>query len=73
MRVDRQMRVSRNTVQHAPGFNRGIWRKLEEWVREQAVANEEVYVVTGHVLTDGPYPEIGPNGVDVPKMYRMPV
>ncbi|KKL68435.1 hypothetical protein LCGC14_2124990, partial [marine sediment metagenome] len=52
-----------------PRFNRGIWRKLEEWVRDQALANEEVYVVTGPVLTDGPYEEIGPNGVDVPKQY----
>ena len=52
-----------------PGFNRGIWRKLEEWVRDQAIANEELYVVTGPVLTDGPYQEIGPNGVDVPKRF----
>jgi endonuclease G len=22
-----------------PGFNRGIRRKLEEWIREQAIAN----------------------------------
>ncbi len=52
-----------------PGFNRGIWRKLEEWIRDQALANEEVYVATGPVLTDGPFQEIGPNGVDVPKQY----
>ena len=52
-----------------PGFNRGIWRKLEEWVRDQAIANEELYIVTGPVLTDGPYQEIGPNGVDVPKRF----
>lgn len=47
----------------------GIRRRLEEWVRDQAIANEEVYVVTGPVLTEGPYQEIGPNGVDVPKQY----
>jgi len=58
-----------NMSPQSPGFNRGIWRRLEEWVRDQAVANEEVYVVTGPVLTDGPYQEIGPNGVDVPKRY----
>jgi len=52
-----------------PGFNRGIWRKLEEWVRDQVLVNEEVYVVTGPVLTDGPFQEIRPNGVDVPKRY----
>jgi endonuclease G len=52
-----------------PGFNRGIWKRLEEWVRDQAEANGEVYIVTGPVLTDGPYEEIGPNGVDIPKRY----
>jgi endonuclease G len=58
-----------NISPQKPGFNRGVWRKLEEWVREQAIANEEVYIVTGPVLTDGPFQEIGPNGVDVPKRY----
>jgi len=52
-----------------PRFNSGIWAKLEEWVRDQAKAFDEVYVVTGPVLTDGPFQEIGPNGVDVPKRY----
>ena len=58
-----------NMSPQAQGFNWGIWRKLEEWVRDQAIENEELYVVTGPVLTDGPYQEIGPNGVDVPKRY----
>jgi endonuclease G len=58
-----------NMSPQRPGFNRGIWRKLEGWVRDQALANEEVYVVTGPVLTDGPFPEIGPNGVDIPRRY----
>lgn len=58
-----------NMSPQAPGFNRGIWRRLEEWVRDQAIANEEVYIVTGPVLTDGPVPEIGANGVNVPKRY----
>lgn len=58
-----------NLSPQSPGFNWGIWRRLEEWVRDQAIANEEVYIVTGPVLTDGPYQEIGPNGVDVPKRY----
>ena len=58
-----------NMSPQASGFNRGIWQKLEEWARDQAIANGEVYVVTGPVLTDGPYQEIGLNGVDVPKRY----
>jgi len=52
-----------------PKFNSGIWAKLEDWVREQVKASEEVYVVTGPVLTNGPYQEIGPNMMDVPKRY----
>ncbi len=51
------------------GFNRGIWKKLEECCRDQAASDQEVYVVTGPVLTDGPYQEIGPNGADIPKRY----
>ncbi len=58
-----------NMTPQRPGFNRGIWKRLEEWVRDQATANQEVYVVTGPVLIDGPYQEIGPNGVDIPKRY----
>ena len=42
-----------------PSFNRGIWKKLEEQIRSWAVENREIYVVTGPVLTDGPYQTIG--------------
>lgn len=34
----------------APSFNRGIWSTLESWVREAAISNNGVYVVTGPVL-----------------------
>ena len=34
-----------------PGFNRGIWKKLEGLIRDWAVDNEEIYVVTGPILT----------------------
>ncbi len=52
-----------------PSFNRGIWKKLEEQVREWAVENREIYVVTGPVLTNGPYQTIGVNKVAVPNHY----
>ncbi len=52
-----------------PSFNRGIWKKLEEQVRSWAVENREIYVVTGPVLTDGPYQYIGVNKVAIPKHY----
>ncbi|MBK7212095.1 MAG: DNA/RNA non-specific endonuclease [Bacteroidales bacterium] len=49
-------------------FNRGIWKKLEEQVREWAIQNGEIYVVTGPVLVPG-LKTIGPNKVGVPKAY----
>lgn len=51
-----------------PSFNRGIWRVLEEEVREFARLHGEVFVVTGPVLKDG-LPTIGPNGVSIPEYY----
>ncbi len=50
-------------------FNRGIWSDLEAVVRQNAVDNEKIYVVTGPVLTDGPYKTIGKNEVAVPNKY----
>lgn len=50
-------------------FNRGIWSTLEATVRNFADTEGEVYVVTGPILTDGPYKTIGKNKVSVPKHY----
>ncbi len=50
-------------------FNRGIWADLESVVREMAVENGTVYIVTGPVLSDGPYKTIGENKVAVPNYY----
>lgn len=53
-------------------FNNGIWKKLEEQVREWARENEEVFVVTGPVLDKESYPTIGKNEVAVPeKFYKV--
>ena len=49
-------------------FNRGIWKKLEEQVRDWAVQNGDIYVVTGPVLVPG-LKTIGPDKVAVPKAY----
>jgi endonuclease G len=32
-------------------FNRGIWSRLEDWVREEALGNSGLYVVTGPILS----------------------
>ena len=58
-----------NMSPQAPGFNRGIWKELESWVREKASDNFELYVVSGPVLTAGPYRKIGQNNVSVPEYY----
>jgi DNA/RNA endonuclease G (NUC1) len=52
-----------------PGFNRSIWRRLEEPVRDWAQENEQLYIVTGPVLSDCPCETIGENEVAVPKRY----
>ena len=62
-----------NMCPQDPSFNRGIWADLEAVVRTMAYDNEKVYVVTGPVLTDGPYETIGDNKVAVPKRFYKTV
>lgn len=57
-----------NMSPQLPGFNRGIWKKLEEKVRDWALLYDSLYVVTGPLLEAG-LPTIGPNKVSVPKYY----
>lgn len=49
-------------------FNRGVWKKLENQVREWAMNNDQIYVVTGPVLNKN-YKTIGRNAVSVPEYY----
>lgn len=51
-----------------PSFNRGIWKKLEDQVRDWAMDNNNVYVVTGPVLNKS-FKTIGANKVSVPEYY----
>jgi endonuclease G, mitochondrial len=58
-----------NISPQVPGFNRGIWKKLEEQVREWVKRDEELYIITAGVLTDD-LPVIGSrNKVSVPKYF----
>lgn len=57
-----------NMSPQAPSFNRGIWKKLETRVREWAIEDGLLYVVTGPVLVNG-LPEIGEEQVSVPKYF----
>ena len=58
-----------NMSPQEPDFNRGIWSSLEATVRNFADTEREIYVVTGPILTDGPYETIGKSKVAVPKHY----
>ena len=51
-----------------PSFNKGIWKTLEGTVRTWAINNEEIYIVTGPILTNV-MGSIGSNSVSVPKYF----
>lgn len=58
-----------NMSPQKPAFNRGIWASLEAMVRNWAVENEAIYIVTGPILDKETYPTIGPNEVAVPEFF----
>ena len=60
-----------NMTPQAPSFNRGMWKKLEEAVRDWAYRYGAVYVVTGPVLEKSAdsYQSIGENKVAVPEYF----
>ena len=58
-----------NMSPQVPGFNRGIWKKLETAVRGWAAAKGGLYVATGPILKEKPKGAIGPNSVTVPARY----
>lgn len=49
-------------------FNRGIWKKLEEQVRNWAIENKSVYITTGPILEKG-LPTIGANQIPIPRAF----
>jgi endonuclease G, mitochondrial len=51
-----------------PSFNRGIWKSLESAVRNMAIQNQAVYVVTGPIF-DSNRGSIGSNRVTIPGYY----
>lgn len=57
-----------NMSPQRPGFNRGVWNKLEALVRNWAFEEEQLYIVTGGVLHDS-LPTIGVNQVSVPQYF----
>jgi len=57
-----------NMSPQLPAFNRGIWKKTEEQVRNWAREYGSLYIATGPVLEKG-IPLIGPNKVGIPNYY----
>lgn len=59
-----------NVSPQLPGFNRGIWKKLEEQFRTWAPSSHPVFVVTGPVLTDPSSSHIGQTcSISVPQRF----
>lgn len=57
-----------NISPQLPSFNRGIWKHLEDLVRNWAIENEMLYVVTGGILKYA-LDTIGQGNIIVPKYY----
>lgn len=61
-----------NMSPQLPTFNRGIWKQLEELVRDWAIAEDTLLVVTGPILREG-LPSIGVNKVSIPEYFYKAV
>ncbi|KXX67273.1 DNA/RNA non-specific endonuclease [Flammeovirga sp. SJP92] len=57
-----------NMSPQLPSFNRGIWKRMEEQVRDWAYLKDSIIVITGPVLEDD-LKEIGPNHVSIPEYF----
>ncbi len=61
--------MSNVSPQH-PSFNRGLWKRLENKVREWAALNDHMVVISGAVLTSETNPGFDKmNDIDVPKYF----
>lgn len=60
-----------NMTPQLRGFNNGIWKELEENVRDWAEKRGVIYVVSGPIM-DGQYATIGYNKIAIPpKFYKI--
>lgn len=57
-----------NMSPQLPGFNRGVWKRLEELMRSWAIEYNTIYIVTGPILKPG-LSTIGTNRVSIPLEY----
>lgn len=50
-------------------FNNGIWKELEQQVRDWAFQYDSLFVISGPVFNDPPWHRIGKNQVTVPEAF----
>ncbi|PPK88574.1 endonuclease G [Neolewinella xylanilytica] len=59
-----------NISPQARQFNQGVWRELEELIRDWADREQRLYIVTGPVMTEAPKGYIGhDNRIAIPRSY----
>ncbi|RII26343.1 MAG: DNA/RNA non-specific endonuclease [Geobacter sp.] len=64
--------LSNMVPQVGVGMNQGIWKDLEEYVRDWAIARGEVYIFTGPIYDGGVKKTVGPGKVAVPThLYKI--
>lgn len=57
-----------NIVPQKPQLNRGVWKKLEEQIREWALTDSALFIITGPVIRKD-MKRMGKNRVAVPDMF----
>jgi len=67
--ANKQCFLMSNMTPQLRNFNNGIWRELEENVRDWAYDNDEIYVVSGPIFEDSNPERIGKNKVAVPDAF----
>ncbi len=66
----RQSFLMSNVSPQLPAFNRGVWKELEEQVRDWVKANRHMYIITGAILTKPEIDRIGRNkNIPVPSHF----
>lgn len=57
-----------NITPQIPSFNRGIWKKLEEQVREWVIQNDKLIIISGPVISDT-LKHFGIHNISIPYYY----
>jgi endonuclease G len=58
-----------NIVPHKLSFNKYVWKTLGSLIKAWAIECGSLYIVTGPVLADAPFPTFGPGKVAIPERY----